>query len=337
MRLSSPFEDRNPEHEPFLGSPFLLCPKASPNRKAPSSVEQHRGSPGRLLPRVEGLSCPFIPWLVPSRNQVRKLQSFSSSSFIPAFPPASFPDPTEGWIPFFSGLSCAEFWPVPHLSPPQRLLKPAACALRVVSPAGTATAGPRASPSPPGPPAPPWTTPAPRNFAPGRRGCPRNGEGQLRLCSCAPRCREDLGSRAPLPPARQPGAGRSSSRARSPHSPRAGKVAPIRGGERTGPRGASQGRAQGGERRVRAVRCGTQTPRPGGSQARTGGRAGRRLGSPAPLKLLSGCVHLLLPSAPLLILLLSLSRSSLFSQPSPPSLPSSDAWTRAEEGKRPVF
>lgn len=42
------------------------------------------GSPGTMLPRVEGLFCPFIPWFVPSRNQVSKLQSFPSLRLRPA-------------------------------------------------------------------------------------------------------------------------------------------------------------------------------------------------------------------------------------------------------------
>lgn len=120
MRLSSPFEDRNPEHEPSLGPLFCFAQSALQTGRHFPLLGRTCGSPGTLLPRVEGLFCPFIPWFVPSENQVRKIAIFFQfmpsprSSFISALPTESFPDPTEGWIPCFPRLPRAECGPAPH-------------------------------------------------------------------------------------------------------------------------------------------------------------------------------------------------------------------------------
>lgn len=215
---------------------------------------------------------------------------------------------------------------MPHLSPPQRLRKPgapAACALSVVSPAGTATAAPGLA-------LPAWPTCSTQDhacspqlrseaqrlpvewgratsalllrpevpegtWAPARRSSPR---AQGARCP---------GSRAPLPPAPAghrplflPGTERTLTASATPQRSGAGKVAPDPGWGTDGGGGAP---AKAGRR----VESGASWPRVAGlgRRARAGPRRGRMggqagaLGSPTPLTLLSSCVHLLLPSAPL--------------------------------------
>lgn len=105
MRLSSPVEDRNPRHDPSLGSPFLLCSNAPPHRKAPSPVGQDLRQPRHVAATGGRSLLPFYSVVRTLRKSNEKTAIFfqltpsPSSSFISALPPESFPDPTEGWIP----------------------------------------------------------------------------------------------------------------------------------------------------------------------------------------------------------------------------------------------